>query len=130
MYWFTFNTCFNYLCVSRNVFRGFPENNELYICDFWLKQKFNPRWLWMVQNQQQKYYKIVQNLFKNNNKDNKAMSIFIVICWTCCSSGTSISIVDLKQEKHANINMDYITIISSKIVDSESSKTTLLLQKP
>ena len=33
-----------------------------------------------------------------------------------------------KQEKYANISMDYITAISSKILDSESSKATLLLQ--
>ena len=54
--------------------------------------------------------------------------VFIVICWICYSPGASISIVDLKQEKYANINIDYKTVISSKILDSESSKATLLLQ--
>ena len=137
MYWFTFETCFNYLFVSIHVFRGFLENNELYACVFWLKQMFKLSWHWLVQNQQQKYYKIVQNLFKDNKITMKTKKrfqwrwskVFVVICWTCYSPGASISIVDLKQEKYSNINMDYITVILSKILDSESSKATLFYEK-
>ena len=137
MYWFPFETCFNYLFVSRHVFRGFLENNELYACVFWLKQMFKPSWHCLVQNQRQKYYKIVQNLFKDNKTTMKTTKrcqwrwseVFIVICWTCYSPGVSIPIVDLKHEKYANVNMDYITVILSKTLDSESSKATLLYEK-
>ena len=43
--------------------------------------------------------------------------------------GSYISMVDLKQKKYANANMDCIRVIISKILDSEISKATLFHEK-
>lgn len=117
------------LCFQTCFQRVFWKQWIMRLCFFWLKQRFKPSWHWLVQNQRKKYCKTCRTCSQwVNNEDSETMSVFIAICWTCHSPGASISIVDLKQEKYANINIDYATVISSKILHSESSKVTLVLQ--